>query len=248
MAVQVRTIDINNSPQRRRVITDVRTTPPRGDAGKDSFFFTIFGSPELENIPFGGGVFVTGPSQRIQARDRTFSDRLLATLQRNMPAREKAAQILRETAPEDLPNDRQMREQKRAIIQAAAPLALEEKILDLDKEQQEITAARELAPIIIQFKSAQTERTRAEAAKRAAETASIIDLAGVAAEREAAQAELLRAKAAAQALQPEIFNLATGGLGGFGKMLFARELVRAAAGVPQFFGPTVRRRRTITSF
>jgi hypothetical protein len=248
MAVEVRELVYHTSPQLRRVVTDLIYGRPRGTAARDPFNAVIFGSPELENIPVGSGVVITGQSERVQARDRAFSDRLLATLQKDIPAQQKAAEILADTAAVDVPTETEQKEIKAKTITAAAPIALAGKIADIDKVQQQIESSRQLVPITIQVKTAEAERTRAEAAKRRAEAESLFNLQAVEAERTAAEAEFLRARAAAEALQPRTFDLATGGLDFFSKQVLARELVRVAAGERPFFAPVERRRRVITSF
>lgn len=248
MAVRPRTVSYTASPQRREILLDLNTTPPREDVARAPFFELFLGEPDSERLPLGAGVNLTGNSQRINARDRILSDRLLAILQRNAPARQKAAELLQETSEQPPPTTREIEALRRQALFISAPFALEEKIIDLDKIQEQINASRALTPVTIALKTAEANRQNAEAQRRAAEAENLIALRDVAAERELAEAEFLRARAAAEALQPQIFDLATGGLDFFSKQVLARELTRVAAGERPFFAPVERRRRTITSF
>lgn len=248
MAVKLKTIKVERSPQERETLTDLTVEPPRQFHELDPLLDFLIANPAAPALPVGVGGFLFGQAPENQARERGFSDLLLAKLQREDQASQNIRTRLRASVKSDIPTTEEIRQAKQKAIAELIPLELTGERQKVEKGEQAIRRENVLLPILEDLKRAEVESTEALAARRRAETAELLDLAAVAREKIAAEAELARARAAQAALETRVFDLATGGLDFFSKQVFARELTRVAAGERPFFAPVERRRRVITSF
>lgn len=234
MAVVLKELVVERSPQERRTVTDLLTTPPRPRSKFTSFLLSLLGPPEVPIFPVGTGPVVFGGTASNEARERSFSDRLLATLQGADDSLDRLAKSLSQTSKQNRPLDELARNAKKIALIKALPLDLALREVELRQEERQLESQDRILPFIEELKGAKIELDRSLAGKRQAETAVLLDLAAAQREKVLAAAEFTRARARQESLNRDLIETALGGLDGFQKMIFLRD---------RLFPPVVEPRR-----
>lgn len=248
MAVVFKDIEVERSPQARRTVTDISTTPPRARSKFTSVLLSLLGPPEVPIFPVGTGPLVFGGAPSNSARERSFSDALLADLQKADDAIARLEENIGITSKRNRPLAAEEIRAKRLAIIQALPLDLSLRRVELEQEEAVLEREQRILPFIEDLKSSRVELDRSLAEKRRTEAAIALDLAASRREKELAAALLTQEKAAALRQNRQLVETALGGLDGFSKMIFLRDRLFPPEPEVRRVGRPGRRRRVITSF
>lgn len=248
MATVLTDITVERSPQERRTVTDISTTPPRSRSRYTALLESLFGQAPSLRLALGAGRVAFGLAPTDEARERLFSDDLSATANRETPTRKFIGSLLRLTRPTFRPFEREIRDERARVILRSIPLDLSRKEIKLEQEEIALATKERILPFIEELKSSRVDLDRSLAEKRRTEAAVLLDLAASAREKNLADAAFNQARARQERLNRDLVETALGGLDGFSKMIFLRDRLFPPPPEPPRVGRPGRRRRVITSF
>ena len=252
MATVLTDITVERSPQERRTVTDISTTPPRTRSRYTALLEALFGGASSMVLPIGAGRAAFGLAPTDEARERLFSDDTSAAVNRESPTRKFIGSLLRLTRPTFRPIERNIRDERAKAILRAIPLDLSRKEIKLEQEEVALATKSRILPFIEELKSSRVELDRSLAEKRRTEAAVLLDLAASRREKNLADAAFRQAQTRQERLNRDLVETALGGLDGFSKMIFLRDRLfpppPEEAVRERRVGRPGRRTRTITSF
>lgn len=247
MAVQVKTLDVRTSPQRRQVIQDLNPGVAKQRTKLPGLLDILLGTLPPGVLPQGTARLLVGTSPRNEARENFESRRLEAKIRRDETFAERTEAEAAAIRAGPSPIDEETRQFKLTTLRRFLPLEFATREISLEAEEAELAREAIFFPLLEDEKRAQISNFEALADRRQAETARILGLIEVAAEKTAAEASLLEAKSAQTVQNLELIDTALGGLDGFSKGIFLRD--RLFPKPPEARRGTVPRGvRTITSF
>ena len=247
MAVQVKILDTPTAPRGRRVIQDLSPGVARQRAKLPGLLDILLGTLPPAVLPKGSARLLVGTSPRNEARENLESRRLEAKIRRDETFAERTQAEAEAIRAAPSPVDEETRDFKLRTLRRLLPLEVAGREISLEQEDAELARAALFFPLLEEEKRAQIENTRSLAARRQAETDSLLALAEVQAEQVAAENALIDARAGQQRLNRDLIETALGGLDGFSKAIFLRDRL-----FPKIEKRPTRRpliaQRTITSF